>query len=352
MALSVKDLMLVRKELYEAAPKWYDLGLVLGLDNTTLKKIRKDENDTNDCFRETIAAWLESSSEAPKTWSTLADALKAKTVGLGHLATEIEKDHCQQSQPQSGEKRPHPSSDESEPALKRPCLEEGCNCEELRKLLHTYDQRTQEQDIRLNRLETSIQALAEDNNDLKKENAKLKSRCSKLEKQAREHSGKLEKQAREHLDELEKQVKEYSGILEKQVEEHLEQLQQLITQTSKVNKSAPKPTSTETSEVDDNIQWMRKALHDVRDDWYEFGCEFGIGLKFLDDIKSKHSEDSKHCLFLVLREWLTQLEAEGDKGCKICKLIQVLESPLLYYDIVETLEDMKHPGCLYGRSCP
>ena len=332
MAVSVKR---VQNELYGARTKWFDLGLELELDTGILASIKKDHRDTGECFRETIIAWFDSSSA--KTWSTLVNALKARPVGYEHLATKIEEKYCQQPKSQAGEKRPHPSSDESESILKRPCLEEGSNWEELKNVLQAHDQHIQEQDKRLKHLETSIQALAEDNDDLKKENAKLKSRCSKLERQAKENS----------------------GILEKQVKEHSEQLQQLMTQISKITESAPKPTPTETSEVDDNILWMRRALHNVRDDWYEFGCEFEVGLNFLDDIKSKHSDNSKHCLFLVLREWLTQLEARGNKTCKMCKLIEVLESPLLeHYDIAQTLDDTWHLGCPsrgpneYGRFYP
>lgn len=157
------------------------------------------------------------------------------------------------------------------------------------------------------------QALQEDNDYLKKENAKLKCQYSKLEKQAKEHS---------------------------------DQMQQLTTQLAKEKESTPKPTPTQTNEIDDNILWVRHVLHDVREDWYEIGCEFEVGLSFLDDIKSKHSEDSKHCLFLVIQEWLTQLVAEDDKGCKICKVKDVLESPLLeHYEIAQNLDDYWHKGC-------
>jgi hypothetical protein len=214
MALSVKHLKTVLNELFDAKIKWHNLGLELELDNSILESIRKDYRENiDDCFRETIVAWFKSSSEAPKTWSTLADALKAPIVGFGQLATQIEEKYCQ-PQPQSGEKRPHPSGDESESAPKRPHLEEGCNCEELKKLLQVSDQRIQEQDIRLNHLETFIQALVKDCNDVKKENAKVKSRCRKLEK--------LEKQVKEHSDKLEKQaaLQEHSAILEKRMLMH------------------------------------------------------------------------------------------------------------------------------------
>ena len=333
MDLSVKYLKRVLNELSDAKSKWYNIGIELELDISELESIKKDKREsTYDCFRETIVAWFKSISQIPKTWSTLAEALKAPLVGFGQLATQIEEKYCQ-SQPQTGEKRPHPS-DESESATKQPRLaEEGCNCEELKKLLQVYSQCIQELKTRLNHLEAStkhqdvhIQALAEDDDDMKKENAKLRHQYSKLEKQVKEHSG---------------------------------QLQQLTTQISQVNESTPTLPLTQTNEIDDNILWMRRVLHDVRDDWYDIGCEFEVGLGFLDDIKSKHSENAKHCLFLVLREWLTQLAARGDKECKMCKLIQVLESPLLgHNNIAQTLDDTWHIGCPsrgpreYGRFYP
>ena len=104
------------------------------------------------------------------------------------------------------------------------------------------------------------------------------------------------------------------------------------------------------SGMESNILGMQRALHDVRDDWYEIGCEFEVGLQFLDDIKKKHGENPKHCLFLVLREWPTQLVTRGDKECKMCKLTEVLRSSLLeHYDLADILEDMWHYRCPFQR---
>ena len=277
------ELPTVINELCEVRHKWFDIVLQLKLNHSELKSIEdKYRNDPGNCFREMLNAWQRSSSQAPKTWSTLAKVLRQPSIKYEELAKRIEEKYCKII---TGKKRPHPSTKADSPP-KRSHLEEGCNCQELKKQLEANDQHMQELNIRLDHLETSmkhqdvhIQALQEDNDTRKKENAKLECQYSKLEKQVKEHS---------------------------------EQIQQLTTQLAKEKESTPKPSPTQTNEIDDNILWVRHVLHDVREDWYEIGCEFEVGLSFLDDIKSKHSEDSKHCLFLVIREWLTQLVAEDE----------------------------------------
>lgn len=268
MALSEIDLPLVLNELFSARPKWYFIGLQLGLEISTLDSIRTEfQENVDKCFCQILIVWLQSSSK-DKTWSRLVDVLNQQCVECGNLASKIEEKFCQ-PQPQVGEKRPHPD-ERSELAPKGPRLECGCNCQELKKLLQAYDQHIQELNTRLNHLETHQYILTrtrqKENDDLKKENAKLK--C------------------------------EYR-ILEKQIKEHSEQIQQLTIQLEKEKESTPKlhVPLTETNEIDDNILWMCHALWDVRDDWYRLGIEFQVGLSFLDYIKSKHSKDSTTAYF-------------------------------------------------------
>ena len=332
MALGEKDLPEIIRELSAAKSKWYNIGIDLKLEVSTLDGIRNDRKDnTDECFPQMIIAWLRSSSEVPKTWSTLADVLKQPMIGFGELATKIEEKYCQ-PQITTGEKRPYPG-DESEIATKRSRLEEGCKCEELKELFLTKDQQIHEliseQNEKLKGLDSSmkdrdaqVQALVKDNKQLRKENATLK---RELEEQMKEHS--------QQLQQLTTQIQKIQNETAK-------------NEMSQVSESTPNLPPTKTTEVDDEILWMRRALHKVRDDWYEIGCEFEVGLQFLDDIKRKHGENSKHCLFLVLREWLTQLVTRGDKECKTCKLTEVLRSPLLEYDqLADTLDDMWHLRC-------
>ena len=464
------ELHTVINELYEARHKWFDIGIQLQLDHSELKGIEdKYRSDPGDCFRQMFIAWKTSSSQAPKTWSTLTAILRQPSIKYEELATKIEEKHCQplkvttgekrphmttesdmaisdkwpclednniyrletllqekeeyinqqesehqeklkrfetrikdkdaliqdlqeeneklrngtvmlkqqncplemkekqaagklsslseqlqekttqvqklqretskkEMEIQAGEKRPRPSAD-SQLSTKIPCLEEGCNYEDLKKLPHANERHIKEllstQTRRINLLEDSvndhIQTLKEANDDLKKENAELKKQYSKLEKQVKEQSGKL---------------------------------QQLTTkiqsETSNTQGSKAKP-HLRISEIDDNILWIRGALHDVRDDWEELGREFEVGLEFLDNVKREHSENSQECLFLIVREWLTQLVEEGDKECRMCKLIKILDSPRLneeHQKIAQTLDDIQHRGCPtrgpneYGRFYP
>ena len=342
MALSEKDLSRILNELCSAKSKWYSIGIQLGLEISVLDSIRKEyRENADDCLCHIMfVAWLKSSSQVPKTWSTLADVLEGQTVGFGELATKIEEKFCQ-SQPQTGEKRPHPG-DESETITKRSHLEEGCKCEELKELLLTNNQHIHElisgQNKKLKFLENSIkerdvqiEALIKENKELKMEKSTLKQRCGELKEQMEEHS--------QQLQQLTTQIQKIQNETAK-------------NEMSQVSESTPNlpPTKTKFNEIDDNILLMRRALHKMRDDWYEIGCEFQVGLQFLDDIKTKHGENSKHCLFLVLREWLTQLVTQGNKECKMCILIDVLRSPLLeHYDLADTLEYMWHSRCPFRR---
>ena len=200
MALTEKDLPEIVNELFGARSKWYFIGLQLGLEASTLDSIRKDYRESTDnCFCQVIIVWLKSSSHATKTWSTLADVLKRQCIGFEELAAKIEEKFCQ-CRPQTGKKRSHPT-DEPELATKRPHIQEGCNCEDLKTLLLQELISKPNYHERLNCLETSIkkqdahiQALIEANEELRKENAKLNLQYRKLEMQVKEHSGEIQLQ--------------------------------------------------------------------------------------------------------------------------------------------------------------
>lgn len=304
----MKDLKRVLNELSDAKSNWHNIGIELGLDNcVVLESIRKDYREsTDDCFREVIVAWLKSSSQVPKTWSTLADALKAPTVGFGELATQIEKYDQPHDQPRTGKKRPHPR-DESESASKQPHLEEGCNCEGLKKLLQEL---ISKQNEKLSLLETSmknkdarIQALEEAHKELRKE---LRQQCIKLEK------------------------------------EHLEQIQKLQNENSKNEKSQQRAAV----DIRYDLCRMQEALHNVKEDWYQIGIQLPIDSQILDSIKKNNGDDSGQCLLLMLREWLTDLETNGDKGCRWCAISEALTSTVVNHDdLADTIHGHCHPKC-------
>ena len=83
------DLASVRGAVWDGRAKWYDIGLELGLKAGTLDAIQLDHPcDTNHCFRATLKEWL-SRADLQPSWSSLATALRALPVGLGHLAEQL-----------------------------------------------------------------------------------------------------------------------------------------------------------------------------------------------------------------------------------------------------------------------
>ena len=92
MELSVDDLGIVRNEIFDASPKWYDVGLELKVSVATLDSIRDQFGDPKDCFREALKCWLKSTLKP--TWRVLVDALRSRTVGEKQLADNLEAKHC------------------------------------------------------------------------------------------------------------------------------------------------------------------------------------------------------------------------------------------------------------------
>ena len=81
------DLARVYDAAWEARPKWYDLGLELRITPDTLQTIQLNQHaDINSCFREMLNEWLRGGHAS---WSKLADALRAKSVGMEYLAEQL-----------------------------------------------------------------------------------------------------------------------------------------------------------------------------------------------------------------------------------------------------------------------
>ena len=86
--LSIKDLRTVYEEVYEAHPRWYNLGLQLRLSVGTLDGINSQFTNPENALRETLKRWLKTKSP---TWRTLIDSLKTCTVGEQRLAECLER---------------------------------------------------------------------------------------------------------------------------------------------------------------------------------------------------------------------------------------------------------------------
>ena len=104
--LNVDDLRVLMKELNDVRAKWNNIGVHLGVSVGTLDAIKKQYSDPSDCLRETLTAWLKSSTPG---WTNVVDALNI--VGEARLATELEHTYCSALDPAQPSTSQHPTSE-------------------------------------------------------------------------------------------------------------------------------------------------------------------------------------------------------------------------------------------------
>ena len=99
------DLKKVRNCIWDAQVKWFDLGVELELNATSLEAIRKKcSNNPAECFSQMLIDWLAGQGSEP-TWKNLSSALNARPVQLPALAKDIEANYIRpyiQTSQQSG----------------------------------------------------------------------------------------------------------------------------------------------------------------------------------------------------------------------------------------------------------
>ena len=84
----MSDLGDVYTRLFDARDKWFDIGLALNINFSTLKSIEREQlNNQSSCLREILAHRIQSGSSL--TWADLSDCLRHPTVGRRDLASEI-----------------------------------------------------------------------------------------------------------------------------------------------------------------------------------------------------------------------------------------------------------------------
>ena len=107
--LSVNDdLAVLLEELINVRAKWYNIGVKLGVGVGTLNAIRAECNNSSDCLRETLAAWLRA-RPTPTTWSKVVEALNSAIVDEGVLATSLKRKYCSSTPPDTtAPSHPHP----------------------------------------------------------------------------------------------------------------------------------------------------------------------------------------------------------------------------------------------------
>lgn len=94
------DLASIYEKLVQVSAKWYNLGLTLQIDRSTLERIQINHpGSCEDRLREMLACSLE--SEYPPTWSDICNGLKNPTVGRYDIAREIKGNLCALNYPYS-----------------------------------------------------------------------------------------------------------------------------------------------------------------------------------------------------------------------------------------------------------
>ena len=84
---NITDFFEVLEKLWDVRTEWENLGLALGVQRETIKKIkRKNRGDDNDCLKEMLDARLKKTS---LTWSGLCEALKKSSVARNNVAESI-----------------------------------------------------------------------------------------------------------------------------------------------------------------------------------------------------------------------------------------------------------------------
>ena len=74
--------------------KWFDLGLELGLFESTLKQIKlRHREKTAECLKEMLTSWLKREDDVRKkgevNWASLVTALRSHTVNENAIADAI-----------------------------------------------------------------------------------------------------------------------------------------------------------------------------------------------------------------------------------------------------------------------
>ena len=78
----------VQEAIWEARPKWYNIGVRLKLEVSDLDAIDAESGiDLEEKFNRMIKSWLKRIE--PRTWMVLCEALKHPTVAMPNVADKV-----------------------------------------------------------------------------------------------------------------------------------------------------------------------------------------------------------------------------------------------------------------------
>ena len=95
--LGIADLPTILNYTVPCRAKWYDLGIQLRVDMSTLDCIKVQYSDPREQLREVVKAWLTSIEN--RTWGAMIAALKSPVIDEALLARELQQKYCISGQP-------------------------------------------------------------------------------------------------------------------------------------------------------------------------------------------------------------------------------------------------------------
>ena len=97
--LTTADAANVLRELLPSQNEFYNLGLLLGLQNHEMDAIHTTNLSPERCLREVIIRFLQQAPESRRNWRVIADALSDPLVNHQALAESIKAAHFPNSTP-------------------------------------------------------------------------------------------------------------------------------------------------------------------------------------------------------------------------------------------------------------
>ena len=89
---AIDDLIHVKRELLPVTERWKAIGLALGLKNTELKKIERENRDLEDCLTDVLDLWLKENYNTERfgepSWELLARAVADPAGGKDSALAE------------------------------------------------------------------------------------------------------------------------------------------------------------------------------------------------------------------------------------------------------------------------
>lgn len=70
---------------------WFQLGIALGLECSTLEKIRSNHRDIDRCMTDMLASWLQ--GQTTPSWKALVDGLASQSVNEKDVAMKVAMKH-------------------------------------------------------------------------------------------------------------------------------------------------------------------------------------------------------------------------------------------------------------------